>query len=150
KWAPRIVVSSDIKNLTYGSYPNLAKKLKEAGVPSKNIITELQSTNTYEEAVNIIEMCIKKKWKKIILVASHYHQPRAFLTFLKVLKKRKINLQIINSPVKDLSWFKKNKWGVRLNLLDQEFKKIDNYKKKGHIASYKEAIKYQEWKEKKK
>ncbi|MFH1428070.1 MAG: YdcF family protein, partial [Patescibacteria group bacterium] len=42
KWAPRIVVSSDIKNLTYGSYPNLAKKLKEAGVPSKNIITELQ------------------------------------------------------------------------------------------------------------
>ena len=150
KWAPKIVVSGVVDDKTYGSFPKLAKKLKEYKVANKDIMVDVKSKNTREAAVNIIEMVIRKKWKKIILVASHYHQYRAGLTFLKAMQEKKIKIQIINSPVRDLAWFSDNKWGKRFNLLGAEFERIEKYSELGHLATYKDAIAYQAWKEKQK
>jgi len=150
KWASKIIVSADVNNKEYGSFPNLDKKLKQKGVPMKDIIVDDKSMHTRDQAVNIIKMAIKKEWKKIIIVASHYHQYRAYLTFLKAMQEKKIKIQIINSPARDLDWFSNNRWGKRYDLLESEFQRINKYRKLGHIASYTEAIKYQEWKEKQK
>lgn len=150
KWAPKIVASTGIDDKGYGSFPNLEKKLKEYKVPNKDIIVDAKSRHTREQAINIIEMATRKKWKKIILVASHYHQYRAGLTFLKVMQEKEIKIQIINSPVRDLNWFSKNSWGTRFNLLKAEFERIEKYRKLGHLATYKDAIAYQAWKEKQK
>ncbi len=149
-WAPKIVVSAVVDDKAYGSFPGLEKKIKQYKVPSKDIIIDTKSRHTRDQAVNIMEMAKEKKWKKIILVASHYHQYRACLTFLKAMREKKIKIQIINSPARDLDWFSKNSWGKRFNLLEAEFERIKKYRKQGHIATYADAIAYQAWKEKQK
>jgi len=147
KWSKKIIVSGGIINYANGSYPNLLNFLLKK-VPKKSIIIESKSKNTREQAVNVISIAKKNKWKKIILIASHYHQLRAFLTFLKVIEENKILIQIINAPATDLPWFEKNKWGRRIDLFSEEINKITLYKK--HVISYKKAINYQYWKENKK
>lgn len=143
-WAKTVVISGQALNRNYGSFPanELKSKLLELGIKRGDIFVDDKSMNTRDQAINILVMAKIKRWKKIILVASHYHQYRAFLTFLKFFQESKIKIEIINSPVNDLPWFKKNKWGKRIDLLESEFDKIDIYMKKNHLASYKYAINY--------
>lgn len=148
KWASKIVISGGPLDKDYGSLPPkyLAQWLKKRGIEEKNMIFDEKAGNTREQAVNIMALAKKNKWKKIILVASPHHQLRAFLTFLKAMQETKIKLQIINSPARNLPWFEKNKWGKRIDWLKLESKKIKKYKK--HMAGFLDAISYQEWKEK--
>lgn len=150
-WAPKIVISGGIKDEAYGSFPakDILPRLRKMGVKPEDIIMEDKSMNTREQAVNLMTLAKKKKWKKVLLVASLYHQYRAFLTFLHA--RNQVNLKkliIINAPAYKLPWFKKNKWGSRYDLLEQEFEKIDNYGKRGHTASFVQAISYYKWREK--
>jgi len=148
-WAPRIVISGGVDNRGYGSFParELRKKLIQTGIPTNKIALDEQSLNTRDQAVEIMQMTRKKKWESIIIVGTHYHQPRAFLTFLQVMKEAKIKVKIINAPEKDISWFKANPWGRRVDLMRVEAMKIEEYRKRGHIAAFKDVISYQKWKE---
>lgn len=149
KYANIIVFSGKIDNPSYGSYN--AKKilpvLLSMGIPEEDILHENKSANTREQAVEVIKLSIKKNWKRIILVASHYHQYRAYLTFLKVLLDQNIDLIIYNAPANKLRWFEETGWGKRIDLLEIEFQKISEYNELNHIASYQSAIEYQKWKE---
>lgn len=151
-WSKKIVISGDTTNLGYGSYPTiyLLPELLKLGVAKKDILIDRDSINTLDQAVNILKLAKQKKWKRIILVASHYHQYRAFLTFLQELQGKKLKIELINSPADDLPWFSKNKWGRRIDLLESEFEKIEKYGQDGHVASFAEAIKYFSLKEKRK
>jgi uncharacterized SAM-binding protein YcdF (DUF218 family) len=149
KLANTIVFSGGIINLQYGSYPKeyILPELKKYGVPENVIVFENKSQNTREQAVEVLAMADNRNWKRLLLVASHYHQYRAFLTFLSVLKERNSDIEVINAPVRDLSWFSQEPWGSRIALAEKEFQKIEEYKGYGHIASFEEAIEYQRWKE---
>lgn len=128
----------------------LAKQIIKKGVPKNKIILEINSKNTYEQGLEVLKIAKKKNWKKIILVASHFHQPRAYLTFLKAMEDLKLKIRIFNSPTDDLFWFEKTASGMtRMQLLEEEIKKIEEYTQKGHIMKIEEALKYQIWKEKK-
>ncbi len=149
--APIIVVSGGLED-SLGSIPALemADYLKKKDVPDDNIIIESASKNTYDQAQNVIKIVKERKWKRIILVASAFHQPRAFLTFLRAAKSYKLKIEIFNAPAKH-PWFEKKNLGLsRLKLLSREFEKIKEYQKKGHLSSIKKAIEYQKWKEKQK
>lgn len=149
-WAKKIVVTGNFNNPAGGSYPAalMKKKLLQLGIPAGDILIEGKSLNTREQAVEAMELVAEHKWRRILLVASPYHQYRAYLTFLKAMEKKKFRIEIINAPAGGLAWFGKNPWGRRIDLLDSEFKKINFFKKKSHIAVYKYAIEYQGWKEK--
>lgn len=149
KWAPIIVVSGVMDDKRNGSFPapSLVKKLIEKGVSEDVIMIEKKSLNTREQAEGVMKIVKEKKWGKIILIASHYHQYRAFLTFLKVMQEMGQIVQIINAPAREIPWFLKNPWGKRMDLLKKEFEKIEMYPKKGDIANFENAIKYQQWKE---
>ena len=71
-------------------------KLINKGIPSKAIVHESLSQNTREQAIEIIKMAKLNGWNKLILVASHYHQYRAYLTFLKEVLKMKNQIAIQN------------------------------------------------------
>lgn len=148
-WADTIVVSGGVYTPDYGSYPSeyLIPELIKGGVPSEKIVIEGKSKHTREQAEEVLELARNHGWKKIILVASSYHQPRAFLTFLKVMNEKNLKLQIINAPARELSWFEETGWGKRNELLDAEFEKIEKYMALGQMATFKEAIEYQQWKE---
>lgn len=149
-WAPRIIITGGIINEAYGSFPceQLLPLLIEKGIPETAIITDSKSLNTREQAVNIVAIATAYKYRRLLLVASHYHQFRAYLTFLKEVLVQKSDIELINAPASQLDWFASEPWGQRFNLLDQEFERISIYFSQGHIASYEEAIEYQLWKEK--
>lgn len=121
--------------------------LERKGVPSRQIILDDRSFNTAEQAKNVIRLAIKKRWKKIILVASFYHQPRAFLTFLKSSREQQWRGKIINQPTR-VNWTRKpgGRDKTAKALVVEEIKKINNYKLQ--LASYKEGFKYLNTKEK--
>lgn len=148
-WAGRILFSGGITDLNYGSYPleYVFPELTKCGVPEEAISVEKESQNTKDQAENVIRISQSNDWRKIILVASHYHQYRAYLTFLKIILESKLKIELINAPADDLLWFKTLDWGTRFNLLDTEFARIEKYSSLGDLATFEKAIEYQKWKE---
>ena len=129
----KVVFSGNIVNKEYGSYP-----FEEI----KPFILKTQ-----QQAVEIVKMAIERGWKKLALVASHEHQYRAYLTFLRQVLDSKSNIVLYNAPVRNLNWFLDNGWGVRFDRLKGEFDRIEKYTALGHLANAEEVIEYQKWKE---
>lgn len=150
-YADYLVFSGGITNYSYGSYPfkDLKDEFHDKGLNFSQLILEEKSQNTLEQAENVIKLSISNKWEKLILVATHDHQYRAYLTFLKQILINKSNIILINSPARNLSWFSQTGWGTRYERLISEFEKIEIYQKSNHLCSYSEAIEYQKWKESK-
>jgi uncharacterized SAM-binding protein YcdF (DUF218 family) len=148
-YANKIIVSGGLDNKKEGCFHAevLASELIKKEVPEDSIILEKKSLNTREQAVEVMKIMKQYNWDSLILVASHYHQYRAFLTFLKVILEDDLNFKMYNAPALDIKWFSESEWGKRIDLLDLEFNKIDEYSKLNHIASYNEALKYFKWKE---
>ncbi len=71
----------------------MARYLEETGVPRKAILTEEASRNTFENAEFSLKICGEKGYKKVILVTSAYHMPRAVLLF------RKAGAEVVPFPV---------------------------------------------------
>lgn len=149
-FAPLILFSGAIVNYKYGSFPfsDIKDKIIDLGVNKADLIHEDVSLNTKEQADQVIKIAIEKKWSRIILVASCEHQYRAYLTFLRPIIDLKTNIILFNSAPRNLSWFETSEWGIRYERINQEFERIDTYSELGHLATYKEAIDYQRWKEK--
>lgn len=149
-FAPLIVFSGGITNYSYGSFPfeDIFPLILKRGIPKEAILHEPNSTNTKEQAKGVIRLANLRNWKKIILVGSSYHQYRAYLTFLHEIFITSSEIILYNAPVNNLLWFKENTWGKRIDLLSQEFDRIEKYSNLNHLASLKQAIEYQEWKEK--
>ena len=149
KWADKIVFSGGITNYEYGSFPytDVLPHILDAGVPHDAIIHENKSLNTREQAVEVIKMALENRWEKLILVASHEHQYRAYLTFLREVLDKYPTVLLYNAPVRNLKWFTENPWGKRFDRLQQEFERIEKYSQMGHLATEKEVIDYQVWKE---
>lgn len=150
KWGKFVVISGGVNQPPF-SIP--AYKLKPAlvkmGVPVKKIILEEKSENTYQQGREVMKIVKKKEWQRIILVASAFHQLRAFLTFLKAMEDMRIKVQVFNYPARDLSWFEKTSLGLtRFELLKEELQKIKRYRSLGHLVSLGKGIEYQKWKEK--
>lgn len=153
RWAPFVVISGGSNRPEAGCYPATILKtmLEKEGISSDRIILENKSQHTRDQAVEVMKLVKEKGWRKILLVGSHFHQLRAFLTFLKAMQEANLKIQIINAPVRDLPWFKPSPFGpTRIELFTAELIKMEQYSKDGHIANIDKAIEYQEWKEKQK
>ena len=148
-FAKKIIFSGGITDYEYGRYPftDILPFILDLGVPNSDIIHEDVSQNTREQAVEVMKLALKNNWKKLILVATHEHQYRAYLTFLKEVFLVNSDIVLFNAPVRNLKWFETNPWGRRIDRLEQEMRRIELYFNKGHLASVDDVIKYQEWKE---
>lgn len=145
----KIVFSGNIVDKDYGSFPfdEIKPYLVNGGVPEEDIIHENKSLNTREQAVEVVKMALGFGWKKLALVASHEHQYRAYLTFLRVILDTKSDLILYNTPARNLPWFIDSGWGLRFDRLASEFERIEKYSACGHLANVKEVVEYQKWKE---
>lgn len=145
----KIVFSGNIVDKDYGSFPfeEIAPKIISKGVAEEDLIHENKSLNTREQAVEVVKIAIEKGWKKLALVASHEHQYRAYLTFLREVLDTKSGIILYNTPVRNLAWFIDSGWGMRFDRLQSEFERIEKYSEMGHLATADEVIEYQKWKE---
>ncbi|MDR2384301.1 MAG: YdcF family protein [Tannerella sp.] len=146
-YAPAVVFSGGITDYAYGSYPfeDCLPKLLELGIKREDVIHEGKSLNTKEQAINVNRLTTERGWERLILTASPGHQCRAYLTFLKNINP---GIILMNAPCDNLSWFEKEAWGMRFDLLEQEQQRIEKYTAQGDLATVEEAINYQKWKEK--
>ena len=145
----KIVFSGNIVDKDYGSFPfeEIKPYILKEGVPAEDIIHENKSLNTREQAIEVISMAEKNNWTKLALVASHEHQYRAYMTFLREVLDNNNGIILYNTPVRNLNWFEDNGWGIRFDRLSAEFERIERYSEMGHLATFKEVIDYQKWKE---
>lgn len=145
----KIVFSGNVIDKDYGSYgyDEIKPLILKGGVSEKDLIHENVSTNTRQQAIEIVKMAGRIGWKKLALIASHEHQYRAYLTFLRVVLDTNSGLILYNAPVRNLNWFIDSGWGLRIDRLSAEFERIEKYSAAGHLANAKEVIDYQKWKE---
>lgn len=149
KMAKKIVFSGGVIDRDYGSFPfNEVKPfILKGGVPEEDLIHEDVSQHTRQQAVEVVKMAMANGWKKLALVASHEHQYRAYLTFLREVLDTNSGIILYNAPVRNLNWFVDSGWGIRFERLTAEFDRIERYSKMGHLANADEVIEYQKWKE---
>lgn len=145
----KIIFSGNIVNKDYGSFPfeEVKPYIIKGGVPEDDLIHENKSLQTREQAVEVIKMAISYGWKRLVLVASHEHQYRAYLTFLREVLDTKSGIILYNAPVRNLNWFIDSGWGTRFDRLSAEIERIEKYSTMGHLASVEEVVEYQKWKE---
>lgn len=145
----KILFSGNIIDKDYGSYPyeEIKPCIINGGVPESDVIHEDKSLHTREQAVEVVKIALKRGWKKLALVASHEHQYRAYLTFLREVIDTNSGLILYNAPVRNLNWFIDSGWGQRFERLEAEFERIEKYSAMGHLATADEVIEYQKWKE---
>ena len=145
----KILFSGNIIDKDYGSYPFEEVKpfILKGGVPECDLIHEDKSLHTRQQAIEVVKMAMENGWKKLALVASHEHQYRAYLTFLREVLDTSSGLILYNAPARNLNWFIDSGWGTRFDRLEAEFDRIEKYYEKGHLATANEVIEYQKWKE---
>jgi len=116
------------------------------GIAHDKIMVEGGSQNTREQAEAVVQIARQYSWQSIALVASAYHLPRAFLTFLAVLFEQALDDKIAIVPiVAGRALWDLAPGGMeptRLALRDAEIWKIREYGDKGHVAGYRDGTDY--------
>jgi hypothetical protein len=142
--ANTIVVTGGLQDESKKSADTLRHSLIGKGVSPHVIVVDDEAKNTREQAVNVIDLAVRNDWKRLLLVASAYHCPRSYLTFLKRLKEldleERIHISIV--PASQSKWFgcPEGMNEERLDLLAREYAKIDTYEE--HVARTDEGIDY--------
>ena len=149
RWSERIIISGN--DVLIGDGTRLGEKnisleqmksfLLKKGVKENDLIIDDGAMNTKEQAQHILKMAKDEKWSKILLVGSSYHQPRAFLTFLRQAEDIKWKGEIINQPA-IVAWDEKpaGRDDTAKFIFNQEFEKIERYEK--DLVSIQQGIKY--------
>jgi uncharacterized SAM-binding protein YcdF (DUF218 family) len=89
--APVVIATGGAEDTQPEAY-SMKALLAEWGVPKKKVIIETESLNTYRNAVNSKPLLDKRKIKRVLLVTSAIHMPRALATF------RTLGINAIPSP----------------------------------------------------
>ncbi len=142
-----LVISGGVDSESQQSAKTLFGKALSFGIAHDRIILEEESTNTREQAVNVVKIAEEKSWRRIILVASGFHLPRAFLTFVQAVNEAGLSekLQILPLAANQVPWFGKPRGceRTRRQLYAGEFAKIALYG--NHVATYEEGIAHMEY-----
>lgn len=139
-YAPRLVLTGGLHDPpARHSAVALGPLLLAKGVAPDRLIVETGSQETRGQATHLCAMAAVNAWTSLLLVASAYHLPRAFLTFTQAFRSTAVRL----TPVAAVSAWWDAPAGLtetRAQLFAAELAKIDAYHAVGHVASYAEGL----------
>lgn len=145
--APRMVLSGGVDRPPFSLLGSeLARRAIGKGVDPTRLVVENESRNTREQAERVLDLAAARGWHSLLLVASPFHLPRAFLTFVgRLAEMSQIEtFRIVPVAASQLKW-----WQVpdgmtqdRLALLADEAAKIEEYGARGHVAGYVAGLDY--------
>ena len=81
KYKVTIIVSGGRATSTFSIAKIMRKILVDIGVKKHYVITEDKSDDTYQNALYVLRICRKLNFRRVILVTSAYHMPRAMFLF---------------------------------------------------------------------
>ena len=126
-------------------------ELIELGV--KDIIWSPAVGHTREEADAFLKIARERRWKRVAVLTQPHHLPRVFLGMLKAMEELKYSMQVYGVAPKSCDWNKvvRGSQGAeelpRVQHLEQEFDKIQDYQEKGDLATLDEMFEYLEQRE---
>jgi hypothetical protein len=145
--APCIVLSGALNEAPalHGAQWLRARMLAK-GLADDVLIVENESRNTREQAQQVVALATSKGWTRILLIASAYHSYRAFLTFVQALRETGLHerIHVILGPSPQSKWSEPppGRERVRADLLHDEWRKIEEYRELGHVASFDDGAGY--------
>lgn len=103
------------------------------------------AAHTHAQAALVAQLATERQWVRLLLVASPYHLPRAFLTFVRSFTTLGIHhtLRLVPAPSAHTPWFQPPPGAApetRLDLLAVEFAKCAQYVE--HVATWAEGLDY--------
>jgi len=121
--APKIVFSGAALDDGPSNASAMREQAIEAGIPESTILTDIDSQNTYQNAVDTKKLLQDSDVRKIILVTSPYHQRRTHDTFSHVFGP---NYEIEDVSSYDDRWSKSGWWqtGFARSISLSELQKI--------------------------
>ena len=121
-------------------------RLMTLGLAPSALTYDQTADNTREQAVRLVARAQAQGWKKVILVASAYHIPRALLTCIAALREAGSDLHVepvAASPlISDSPWAgtPEHAGATRSDLLARELEKCDEYGT--DVASFADGLAY--------
>lgn len=113
------------------------------GVAPDRILIDADAQHTREQAINTLALAREKGWKRLTIVASDYHLPRAFLTFLAAVQDAgESEILRLSGACPPTRWTAKpdGMGSRRTDLLEIDAQKIVDYG--DHVASYSDGLSY--------
>jgi hypothetical protein len=116
--------------------------LKERGVPDEAIIMERESMNTRDQSLHVCKMAKRRGWRALTMVGSYPHyQARYYLTFLQGKKETGWDGDIRSAAaVLGPDQIPGGRDKTAGELMEDEFRKILEYEKRGHCVPLEEGI----------
>lgn len=119
-------------------------RLLALGVAPERITVDGRALHTRHQAERVVAEARAREWKRLLLVASAYHIPRAVLTFVAAMRDAGHELHLIPVGASHASWLKcpEGMTDTRLDLLGVELAKCETYAEKGDCATFAEGVAY--------
>lgn len=142
--APLLWLSGGVHEppMRIGAYAGF-EALVSLGVAPDRVVVDISSMHTRDQALRLAEAASAHQWGRVILVASHYHLPRAVLTCHKALEERGLADKVRLMPAAPPTPWSVPLPGFELSRSDRiadEKQKVDDYTT--HVSSYAEGIAY--------
>ena len=116
------------------------------GIAPDRVTVDRRQLNTRDQATAAVALAQRKGWRRILLVASAHHIPRALLTFVQAMADADCHdtLHVVPVPASQARWHEAPALmrDDRLALLARELEKCDEYAAKGDCASYEAGMAY--------
>ena len=141
----RILILNTTAKNGYPGFEHWKQKLNDSGVSDECIqgvsFDADLALNTLVEAEAMIDHARLNRYGTIYIVASPFHQLRAYMTSVTALMRRYPELNLYSHVGHSLSWQKNvahsqgSTRGARLTFISTELQRIEKYQKKGDLAS---------------
>lgn len=148
----RLLLTESAPKSGYPGYACWKKELLQLGVPAASIsgvdLREEDCLNTLIEAVGMMSYAKKNHYARLYIVASPFHQLRAFMTSVTAALRIFPEVKIYSHTGNPLSWSDKvshsqgKTIGSRKEVLQGELERIRAYQKKGDLAHEMDVLNY--------
>lgn len=148
----KILITDSGPKSGYPGYSVWEKTLGEMGVPESSLLgvdlRETASLNTLIEANAMIRFAEQHQYTGIYVVASPFHQLRAFMTSVTAAQRYYPEIKIYSYNGHPLPWLDRvahsqgETSGLRSELIGGEFERIKKYQQKGDLAGDADVLDY--------
>ena len=97
--APKLVIAGMGKNANWSVFMNQLGPELQSKIRSDQVLLEMQSQNTVQNAQEMLKFAQQFQWKSIVLMTSFYHLQRAEYIFKEVFKHAGVQVEIIPNGI---------------------------------------------------
>ncbi|WP_242928621.1 YdcF family protein [Pontibacter vulgaris] len=138
----------------YPGYESWKQEIAKLGIlepvlePVAPIPPDTELLHTFIEAQSMVRHAQKQQYKRIIVTAAPFQQPRAFMTAVTMALREYPDLYLYSLPGQPLPWQEEvthsqgQVQGTRAELIEGEMDRIKKYYAKGDLASVDEVLDY--------